>query len=388
MTATNISTPPGPPDDHPDRSRRPAWELWAAPTLLTLVGIVLAVIAVDSVPSGAQGHLLVASRLGARAGAVVTVGLILALVLVKGEEDRRLLLGEQGTTTVLRLASVAAGLWCASATLEVGLRYQALEGEEIWEDMAASAGFLLGDGVGAIYALQAGVTFVLLGLLVLALRAPRWGDVVRLLAMTVLAAATLPLLLVYKMVPAGVDEDGNEVLMLVPPSATISDAIHVLGALLWTGGLLGLLVALWLTWRSRTLPPRKGFTSATAASPKQREAQGVLAGAVERYSNLVALPAALLVTSSGLLMAWSTLRVWWPEDWRDDPKLKVYMALVLVKLAATLVLLAFGYVHRRWTIKRLKDGRPAHFAYLAGVEVTIMLLVVALGVLLVFNGLH
>ncbi|WP_432524224.1 CopD family protein [Kineococcus sp. SYSU DK006] len=389
MTATtDTNNSPGPWDDHPGRSRRPGWELWGTASGLVLVGVVLTAVAFGRVPSPGHGDLLVLSRLGARVGAVVTIGLLLILVLLPKEKDRQLL-GGQGTTTVLRLAAVGAGLWCASATLEVGLRYQALVGAGVWQNIAPLASFLLSDGEGSVYALQAGSTLIVLVLLILAVRAPRWGDIVRVMAFAVLATATLPLLLLYKRVPA-YDDGGAEVFVPLPPGATLSDALHVVGALFWVGGLTGLLIVLYLAWRARTLPPRRGASSSGAGSPAQQNAHEALVKAVNGYST-IALIAALAVTFSGLTMAWNTLGVWWPEDWKawsGDPKTKVYITLVAFKLAGTMVLLTMGYAHRRWTIKRVENGRPAHFAYLAGFEVTIMVLVMALGVLLTFNPAH
>lgn len=119
---------------------------------------------------------------------------------------------------------------------------------------------------------------------------------------------------------------------------SVGTAVHVVAALLWVGGLVGL----GLVGRAPTL-----------------------ADAVGRFSGL-ALVAAVLVTVSGLLSAWWRLGAV-GDAWRTT-----YGALVLAKVALLVVLLALGAVHRRASIPALRRGSSRVWWRLAGVETALM----------------
>ncbi|GAA4911753.1 putative copper resistance protein D [Stackebrandtia albiflava] len=118
--------------------------------------------------------------------------------------------------------------------------------------------------------------------------------------------------------------------------AVDSMILHVLGALLWTGGLLALLLA------RRTAAP-----------------------AVRRYSR-VALVAFVLVGASGVVNA--ATRLTGLGDLLGTP----YGREVLAKSAALVVLGGFGLWHRRATIPRVDAGETRAFRRLAAVELVVM----------------
>ncbi|WP_340293082.1 copper resistance D family protein [Aquipuribacter hungaricus] len=123
--------------------------------------------------------------------------------------------------------------------------------------------------------------------------------------------------------------------------AVTSVVLHVLAATVWVGGLAGLVVHL------RRSEPR------------------LLARAVGRFDG-VALTAFVVVAASGVTSAWTRLPEWGLVTSSG------YGALVMVKVAALVVLGAFGAWHRHRTIGELRAGRPGAFRRLAGVEVVVM----------------
>ncbi|CCG02797.1 cytochrome c oxidase assembly protein [Blastococcus saxobsidens] len=116
-------------------------------------------------------------------------------------------------------------------------------------------------------------------------------------------------------------------------------ALHVLGVVLWAGGLVALLVC-----RSISV--------------------GAAGAAVSRFSRLAG-PLALLVGGSGVLTALTRL---------SDPAQALgssYGLLVMIKLVAFVGLIVVGAWHRRWTMPALVAGRPAAFLRLLSVEVVL-----------------
>jgi putative copper resistance protein D len=116
--------------------------------------------------------------------------------------------------------------------------------------------------------------------------------------------------------------------------------LHVVGAVLWTAGLLGLLLR------------------ATSGSRAE------LAGAVRRFSALAGFCFALTgitgVLSALLRIAnWSSLASGWG-------------ALLGLKLTALVVLGGFGWWHRRISIPALAAGRPRIFARIAWIEIGVL----------------
>ncbi|MBD3783861.1 MAG: CopD family protein [Micrococcales bacterium] len=115
-------------------------------------------------------------------------------------------------------------------------------------------------------------------------------------------------------------------------------AVHVLAALLWVGGLVGL----GLLGRAAGLVP-----------------------AVSRFSGL-ALAAVLAVTLSGLLSAWWRLGAD-PAAWRSG-----YGALVVAKTGLLVVLAALGAVHRRHTLPALRRGSARAWWQVMAIETAVM----------------
>jgi cytochrome c oxidase assembly factor CtaG/putative copper export protein len=133
--------------------------------------------------------------------------------------------------------------------------------------------------------------------------------------------------------------------------ATSSLVVHVLGASLWVGGLLGLVVH---ARRSRT----------------------VLAVALPRFST-IALGCYIAVGASGAINAWIALGGLGPLF---DSR---YGALVLAKIAAIVVLGWFGHRQREKLVPAALGQRSqAGFLKFAAVEATIMLATVGLAVAL------
>lgn len=123
--------------------------------------------------------------------------------------------------------------------------------------------------------------------------------------------------------------------------------LHVVGASVWVGGVLGLLVL------ARRSPPQ------------------VLAAAVGRFSS-VAAGAALLVAASGvgaaLARAGSVGAVG-----------GAFGAVVALKVAGTSVVLAIGTVHRRLTMARLRIGARGTFVRWAVAEAVVFGALIGLG---------
>lgn len=118
--------------------------------------------------------------------------------------------------------------------------------------------------------------------------------------------------------------------------AVDSMLLHVVGALLWTGGLLALLLA------GRTRP-----------------------AAARRYSGL-ALIAFIAVAASGVINAATRLTT------VDHLTGTAYGREVLAKTAALVILGGFGWWHRRATLVAVDAGRPRAFRRFAGIELVLM----------------
>jgi putative copper export protein len=296
---------------------------------LTLWGAGAAdVVSVPGIPAPPPvvAWLVPALRLVADAAAVLTVGCLFgAVVLVPGDS----ILSAAGYRWV-RLAGWGATAW-ALASL-------------------ASLPVLLADflGTGLSAVSFRGVTSFVLdveqgrGLMLVAVLAA----VVAVMARTVLHPAGARWLLVVALAAT------------VPPafsshSAEDADhnpavALHVLGVVLWAGGLLALMLAAKLTGPARTT-------------------------AVERFSRLAA-PLALLVAGSGAITAVTRFSA--PGQLFDTG----YGAVLLVKVAAFAGLLAIAAWHRRRSLPALRAERPGTFLRLAAAEVLLFAAAIGLAV--------
>lgn len=120
--------------------------------------------------------------------------------------------------------------------------------------------------------------------------------------------------------------------------------VHVAAALVWTGGLVGLLLHM-------------------------REDPAALATGAARFSRL-ALVAYVVLTGSGLVAASAALPFrgeGWSVAWASG-----YAAVLAAKVAVLLVLGAIGVWHRRHTLSRLRAGERGAFVRLAAVELVVM----------------
>jgi putative copper resistance protein D len=273
--------------------------------------------------------LVPALRLIADAAAVLTVGCLFgAVVLVPGDT----VLSAAGYRWV-RLAGWGATAWAVAslASLPVVL-----------------ADFL-GTGLSAIS--LRGITGFVVGVehgrglvLVAALAA-----VVAVVARTVLTPIGARVLLVVALAatipPAFTGHTADEADHNLAVTAV---ALHVLGVVLWAGGLLALMLAARLAGPART-------------------------AAVERFS-LLAAPLALLVAGSGAVTAFTRL-----SDFRQLLGTG-YGVVLLVKVAALVGLLAIGSWHRRSSLPALRAQRPGTFLRLAGVELVVFAATIGLAV--------
>jgi len=280
-------------------------------------------------PPPVVAWLVPALRLVADAAAVLTVGCLFgAVVLVPGDT----ILSAAGYRWV-RLAGWGATAWALAslASLPVLL-----------------ADFL-GTGLSAI-SFRGVTSFVLdveqgRGLMVVAVLAA----VVAVMARTVLHPAGARWLLIVALAatvpPAFAShsaEDADHNL------AVAAVALHVLGVVLWAGGLLALMLAAKLTGPARTT-------------------------AVERFSRLAA-PLALLVAGSGAITAFTRFTA--PGQLFSTG----YGAVLLVKVAAFAGLLALAAWHRRRSLPALRAQRPGTFLRLAGAELLLLAATIGLAV--------
>lgn len=130
--------------------------------------------------------------------------------------------------------------------------------------------------------------------------------------------------------------------------AVAAVALHVLGVVLWAGGLLALMLA-------------ARFTGAARLT------------AVERFSRLAA-PLAVVVAGSGVVTAYTRFSS--PGQLVDSS----YGAVLLAKVVAFVALLALAAWHRRRTLPALRADRPAAFLRLAAAEVVLFAATIGLAV--------
>jgi cytochrome c oxidase assembly factor CtaG/putative copper export protein len=268
-------------------------------------------------PTTAVTWLVPTLRLLSDLAAVLTVGCLLgAAVLLPGDR----VLSASGYRWT-RSAGWSALGWCLLSLVTV----PALLAEFLGRGFSAVSPAALLDF--AAENPQAQAQLVVAGLTALLALAARvvltMSGAFGLLAMALLAA--LP--------PALTGHAGNAG-GLVAPTAV---ALHVLGVVLWAGGLAALLLC-----------RKVGVTALSAA--------------VSRFSRLV-VTLVLVVGASGLLTALTAL---------PDPAQVLttsYGLLVVIKLVAFVGLAVVGGWHRGWSMPALAAGRPAAFLRLLTVEI-------------------
>ncbi len=268
-------------------------------------------------------------RLIADAAAVLTVGCLFgAVVLVPGDT----VLSTAGYRWV-RLAGSGAVVWALAslASLPVlladflGTGFSAVSLRGVWsfvESVEQGRNLVVVAALAAVVAVFARTVLHPAG--------------ARLLLLIALAATIPPAFTSH-----AADEADHDL-------AVTAVTIHVLGVVLWAGGLLALLLAARFTGPARVT-------------------------AVERFSRLAA-PLAVVVAGSGVVTAYT--RFSGPGQLVDTG----YGAVLLAKVAAFLGLLALAAWHRRRTLPALRAERPAAFLQLAGAELVLFAATVGLAV--------
>ncbi|MGG5260465.1 CopD family protein [Phycicoccus avicenniae] len=273
---------------------------------------------VTGLPEAGAGTALAASgaRLASRVAAVVVVGglLVPAWLVGAGAVPAR----------VLRAVRVAAWVWVGATLLAMVAAGAEALAVPLGSALTSGRVWAFVPSLGGGRALMS--TAVLAALVASGTRVAR-GPGEHLLLLGTALVATLPTSLT-----------GHVATAELHVAVSVGTTVHVLGAVLWVGGLVGL----GMLGRSPALP-----------------------GAVARFSSL-ALAAVVVVTVTGLLAAWWRLGADAPA-WRS-----AYGALVVAKVALLVVLVGLGGIHRRWSIPALQRGSAGTWWRLAVVETTVM----------------
>lgn len=282
-------------------------------------------------PAAEVTWLVPALRLVADAAAVLTVGCLLgAAVLAPGDR----IISAAGYRWV-RVAGWTAAAWSLAALAALPVLLADFLGTPLSAvSLRGVTAFVLDIPQGRAYLLVAALAAVV----ALAARAVLTPTGARTLLVVALAATLPPAFTGH----SAEDADHN--------LAVTGVALHVLGVVLWAGGVLALLLTRSLTGPERT-------------------------AAVRRFS-LLAPPLVLLVAASGVLAALTRLPAL--GQLLDSS----YGVLVLVKVTALLALAAVGWWHRRVTLPALAADRSGPFLRLVGVEVLIFAATIGLAVAL------
>ncbi len=276
-------------------------------------------------PGPVVGWALPVSRFGSDLFAVAAVGFLLAAVVLLPSGDRL----EGLSVQAVRLASRAAWLWFAAAVLHYWANVADLYGRPLAQVEVEQL-----IDYSRLFATGRGLLVNVLAALVVALWA-RWTFAVRQLAVCIVVA----------LVGVGaVGLTGHSASAGSHMLATASLVLHLVGVVVWVGGLIALS---WVALRgSRRLEP-----------------------AVERYS-VLATWAFVIVAASGLVNAIVNLGSFGGLD-------STYGFLVVVKVVALVALGLFGVAQRR-RLRRKSSG----FARLAVFEVLLMTLTIVVAVVL------
>ncbi|MBM6622322.1 CopD family protein [Micrococcaceae bacterium RIT802] len=255
--------------------------------------------------------------------------------------------GSDGSRLRARLVAVgrwAAIIWAVSAVAVLFFCFADTIGRPLFAEVPGGefASYAWGTTPG-----RARLAVVVLAGLVAVLLQLRRGRIHHPLATVLTAAAVVPLSM-----------DGHALSEQVPWAAAGVLAIHVVGVVLWVGGviILGLLADL--------------FRPAEAGTP----GGGLVV--FQRFSRLAGIAYAAVFVSG---VATAVLRI---------PSIEAlatpYGVLVLLKTAAILVLGVIGYLHRRWIVAATRSGMmpTAPVARLVAVEILVMGATIALAVAL------
>ncbi|PZG16554.1 copper resistance protein CopD [Micromonospora craterilacus] len=271
-------------------------------------------------PGPTTAWLLPAARLGMQIGAVITVGLLLAVAILSPRDDggRLSVLGYRR----LRAAALTAALWSVAAAVALCYTLVDLFGLPAAQVLSVRAvlNFALTVPLGQALALSGTLTLVTAAIAARSLRPA--GAVVALL--TALAALVPPVF------------TGHAASASNHQLAVSGLLLHVVPVTVWAGGLFALAVT------------ARGGTAD-------------LAVAVRRFAPL-ALACLVAVGASGLLSA--GVRLTGPADLTGTR----YGQLLLVKTAALVAIGVTGLLHRRRAIPALTAGRRGPFLRVAVVE--------------------
>lgn len=278
--------------------------------------------------------LLPLTTLIARLAQLATVGLLIAASALLPSEDRGL---SPPAWLAARWAVRAALVWAGAQLLVLPLTAADLLGVAPWS-------LSLSVVVSTMRDLEAGQALLLVAVLALAAAAAARVSIRRAGALTALALAAVAL--------APQTASGHSASSGSHQVAVSSLMIHLAGVLVWAGGLLALVLL-----ASRLTTP-------------------MLADGARRFSAL-ALPAAVLVVASGLVEAALSLR-FSPSDWLGT----AYGRLALLKLAASIAVLAAGWRHRTRWLGALAQGQRRGFIRLALGETAVLAATMGLAVAL------
>ena len=245
----------------------------------------------------------------------------------------------------LQIGMTAAVVWTVAAIAVLVLTFSDLAGLRLSADQAFSEGFF--DYALNIATGQAWLAIVLIAgscaTLLAAVRQPA----------AVGSAGLLGLCAIVPMAMVGHSSSGDD-----HTAAVNSLGLHLLGVVVWVGGLI--VLALLAPDISRTAKDQAG--------------SGILGTLLRRYSVLAGL-ALVTVAASGLINA--GLRVSGFGDLFGTE----YGLMLLAKAVATLVLAGIGFAHRSWVIRRL-PGRAKLLWQLIIVEVAVMSAVIGISAVL------
>jgi putative copper resistance protein D len=303
--------------------------------LAALVAIVL--LSFTAADANLDVNLGAAVRVLAEAGAVLTVGsLLFAAFLVAPQKSG---IVSAGGYAALRAAAWSALLWFLAALASVPFMAADAVGKPTWT-MVADPGNLF-TLVGALEQAKAWLLTAAIALVicVAAFTVLSWGWTTALFGLAVFGVLPVPV--------TGHSSAGGQ-----HDIATNSLLFHLVGASLWVGGLIALMVF------ARRFPHGEALRVATT-----------------RFS-AVALVCWIVMALSGVINAWVRVPV-------DVLFTEPYGLLVIAKIGALGVLGLFGYAHRRNTVRTIEGGGSGRsLVRLAAVEVLVMFLTIGIAVAL------
>lgn len=222
----------------------------------------------------------------------------------------------------MQIAGVAAVVWTVAAIAVLVLSYSSLAGQPLSSSEAFSAGFV--GYVQSIATGQAWMTIVLMAGAFATLVSAVRGQAGLFFTAVLGLAAIIPMALV------GHSASGDDHM-----AAVNSLALHLLGVVVWVGGLVVLAL----------LAPELR-RQASARSAKDQGGPELIGTVLRRYS-VLALLALITVALSGVVNA--GLRIETLDQLLTTP----YGIMLVLKTTATLGLAAIGWMHRSWIIPRL-----------------------------------